>query len=60
MSEYADLINSSYDLAEIIGLDQAQNSWIIVNHVWWPNPHYTGEPVAHPECNWVFHPEKLK
>ena len=54
--EYANLLDMMYEKAEVIGKDNT-DAWLLIDEVWWPNPYYKGEPVEHPECNTVFHPE---
>ena len=56
--EWVDVMDDMWSLAETIGKDVPQSAWLDIGGVFWPNPHYTGEPVAHPECNTEFHPQK--
>ena len=49
--DYSDVINSAYDHAEEIGKNQTDTAWLDLDGVWWPNPHYKGESVCHPECD---------
>ena len=49
MSEYSKVMDDYYELAEQQGLSQPDTAWLDINGVWWPNPHYKGEPVVHPE-----------
>jgi len=55
--EYAEVVDSYYEKAEVLGKDNP-NAWLLITKVWWPNPHYKGEPVKHPECDTVYHPPK--
>ena len=59
MSEYSRLMDRMYVLAEEKGKG-VNDAWLIIEDVYWPNPHYVGEPVAHPESETVFHPPKEK
>ncbi len=56
--DYAELMDNMYKQAEIDGLEHSDDAWLMIKEVWWPNPYYCGEPVAHPECDTVFHPVK--
>jgi len=59
MSEYSNLMDKMYGLAEQEGADNLNVAWLYIDDAyWWPNPHYTGESVAHPECATEFHPTK--
>jgi len=56
--EYAELIDKMYRLAQEEGKKTPDVAWLNLTEVWWPNPHYHGKPVAHPECDSVFHPQQ--
>jgi len=56
MLAYDELMNKMYSLSEQVGQDQVGTAWLSLDGVYWPNPHYNGEPVAHPESDTVFHP----
>ena len=47
--EYNNSMIDMYELAEREGVHQLNTAWLFINDVYWPNPHYHGEPVAHPE-----------
>lgn len=47
--EYTELINAMYKRADAIGKLIPDEAWLMIDHVWWPNPYYTGEPIVHPE-----------
>ncbi len=49
MSEYSNLMDECYTAANNDGKDKPDTAWLTINGVWWPNPHYKGEPVPHPE-----------
>ena len=55
--EFGQVMDDYAKKAEEVGKD-SPSAWIYVDDVWWPNPHYTGEPTAHPECASEFHPPK--
>ena len=57
--EYAKVLDRMYKQAEVDGLEHEDDAWLMIDEVWWPNPYYDGEPVAHPECSTVFHPPKV-
>ncbi len=48
---YDEVQEDYYKCAERIGLhsNDPEHAWLDLNGVWWPNPHYTGEEVIHPE-----------
>jgi len=56
MLAYDELMHKMYSLAEQKGQDHLGEAWIMIDDVHWPNPHYHGKPVAHPESSTVFHP----
>jgi hypothetical protein len=49
MSEYSNCIDNMYNKAEIEGLKCLDTAWLDLDGIWWPNPHYKGESVNHPE-----------
>jgi len=49
MSEYSNLMDDMYEIAEREGISQLDTAWLFINEVYWPNPHYHGKPVNHPE-----------
>lgn len=57
MKSYAKVMNDTYALADEKG-KASPNAWLDLDGIWWPNPHYKGESVAHPECDTEFHPPK--
>lgn len=56
MLAYDELMNKMYSLAEQKGQDHLDEAWLVIEDIHWPNPHYNGEPVAHPESDSVFNP----
>ena len=56
--DFAEVLDHMYSLAESVGRELPQSAWLEICGVYWPNPHYTGKPVPHPECDKTFHPEK--
>ena len=49
--DYSEVINSTYELAEVIGKDNPEIAWLYLEDAYhWPNPHYKGEPVCNPEA----------
>lgn len=53
--EYVGVLNNMYEKAEELGRTTSE-AWLLIEEVWWPNPHYTGNPVQHPQSEHVFHP----
>jgi len=47
--EHDNLIADLYELAEDEGIRHLNTAWLFLNDVWWPNPHYHGNPVANPD-----------
>jgi hypothetical protein len=46
------LTDAEYDQAEVelLASDYPERAWLSSSRdVWYPNPHYTGPPVPHPE-----------
>lgn len=56
--DYSEVMDDYHTRATLEGASKQDDAWLDMDGVWWPNPHYTGEPVAHPECSTEFHPRK--
>ena len=48
-SEYAKVMDDFYSRADKLGKDQMDTAWLSIEGIWWPNPHYKGEPIANPD-----------
>lgn len=52
MKEYHEVINCSHELALEQGKACPDTAWLYLEDAYyWPNPHYKGEPVCHPELD---------
>lgn len=49
-SEYEKVMDRMFKMAESMG-KKCPNAWLNIEGIWWPNPHYKGEPVCHPEAD---------
>lgn len=63
--DYPEVLDCAEALAEKQGAEVPEQAWLYLdNAYYWPNPHYKGEPVCHPELDpetadgMQFHPRK--
>lgn len=49
--EYHEVLDDYASWAERVGKHSSHpdDAWLDLGGVWWPNPHYSGEEVIHPE-----------
>jgi len=51
VKEYHEVLDDAHDMAEKVGAATPDIAWLYLEDAYyWPNPHYKGEPVCHPEA----------
>ena len=48
---YSDLMDKMYAKAHKLGKlsKHSTEAWLLINEVWWPNPHYKGKQIPNPD-----------